>query len=104
MRGHAAAGDDGSRGRRGKGRAENTKLNVRLTIAIDDLDRFITSTRTTRRECDGSIDSPLVGGKTRGQRGMFNLFVHDGRSGAEEDALPPPLHGRRRAAAARSSA
>jgi predicted acylesterase/phospholipase RssA len=75
MKGHAAAGATDPADGAEKGRAQNTKLDVRLTIAIDDLDRFITDP-DHRASATGWIESPLVGGRCDVNEGIFNLLVH----------------------------
>jgi len=76
MKGHAAQGAaDFAAGNR-DGRAAGSHLNVRLTIKVDDIDRFSTDPGHAAR-IEGTVDSPLVGGRTAVERGEFNLFVHD---------------------------
>jgi cholesterol oxidase len=76
MKGHAAAGTSDPADGEQKGRAQNTKLSVRLTIAIDDLDQFITNP-DHRASATGWIESPLIGGRREVNEGIFNLLVHD---------------------------
>jgi cholesterol oxidase len=76
MKGHAAAGTSDPADGEEKGRAQNTELNVRLTIAIDDLDHFITDP-DHRASATGWIESPLIGGRREVNEGIFNLLVHE---------------------------
>jgi predicted acylesterase/phospholipase RssA len=75
MKGHAAAGISDPADGEERGRAQNTKLNVRLTIGIDDLDQFITDP-DHRASATGWIESPLIGGRREVNEGIFNLLVH----------------------------
>lgn len=56
--------------------AEGHHLDVRLTVLVDDVDRFIRS-RDHEAPCEGYIDSPLFGRRVLVERGTFNLFYVD---------------------------
>jgi cholesterol oxidase len=75
MKGYAAAGETDPEAGRRKGKAEGTRLDVKLTILIDDADAFITDPSHPAR-IEGTIDSVLVGGARPVERGTFNLLVH----------------------------
>jgi predicted acylesterase/phospholipase RssA len=76
MKGFAAAGEtDPETGHR-KGREAGTKLEVKLTILIDDADAFVTDP-AHEATIQGTVTAPLVGGTQIVERGTFNLFVHD---------------------------
>lgn len=76
MKGFAASGEtDPDKGHK-KGRDANTRLDVKLTIRIDDADFFVTDPAHAG-SIEGTITSPLVGGTRPVERGTFNLFVHD---------------------------
>jgi predicted acylesterase/phospholipase RssA len=76
MRGYAALGTgDPAEGSK-KGKEQKRKLAVHLTIAIDDLDRFITEP-DHQASATGWVESPLFGGRRQVDEGIFNLFVHD---------------------------
>jgi hypothetical protein len=75
MRGYAAAGETDPVAGRDRGKAEKTKLEVRLTVHLDDADAFMTDPAHQGRLV-GTVTSPLIGGTRPVQRGTFNLFVH----------------------------
>ena len=76
MKGHAALGvADPVEGER-KGKEQETKLGVRLTIAVDDVDHFLVDPGHEAK-ATGWIDSPLCGGRREITAGTFNLLVHD---------------------------
>jgi cholesterol oxidase len=60
-----------------RGQAEGTPLMFRLTIRMDDLDRFIAET-SHAAQAIGYIDSPLIGGRCPVLKGSFNLFAESG--------------------------
>jgi cholesterol oxidase len=58
------------------GRA-GTPFSFRLTITVDDIDRFLAERKHTAR-AEGWIDSAACGGRRRVERGWFNLFAPGG--------------------------
>ena len=92
MKGHGAQGapdcDAGAR----DGRTAGTHVNVRLTIKVDDIDRFSTEPSHAAR-IEGTVDSPLVGGRVAVERGVFNLFVHDADPSRKEMRYRMLVHG-----------
>lgn len=76
MRGYIAAGPTDPRQgyRRGRESGEDSYLEVRLTIEIDDVERFVTWP-DHEAAVSGTIQSPLLGGERPVQQGTFNLFV-----------------------------
>lgn len=76
MRGYISFGEtDGRRGAR-DGRTSGTRLIARLTITIDDLDRFLADARH-EASIDGWIDCDALGGELPIESGMFNLFAEE---------------------------
>lgn len=75
MKGHAAAGQTDPAKGRDKGKADGTRLDVKFTIHVDDADAFITDPSHEAR-VEGTITSPLVGGRRPVEQGTFNLLVH----------------------------
>lgn len=70
---------EGEREGRKGARAGSTvagKLEFRLTIVVDDLERFLTEPRHEAR-CEGYVDG-LFGSRCLVEHGTFNLFVADG--------------------------
>ncbi len=59
------------------GRQRGTTCTQQLTIAIDDVDRFI-SDPEHRARAEGFVRCDELGGELRAERGWFNLFVTDG--------------------------
>jgi predicted acylesterase/phospholipase RssA len=76
MKGYASAGESDPEAGHKKGKRDKTRLDVKLTILIDDADRFIVDPSHYAR-IEGTVTSPLVGGTRPVNRGTFNLFVHD---------------------------
>lgn len=76
MKGYAAAGLSDPEEGRAAGRAADTRLSVTLTIRVDDVDQFIVDPMHPAR-AEGTIDSPLIGGRRPVSTGVFNLLVHD---------------------------
>jgi predicted acylesterase/phospholipase RssA len=76
MKGFAAASESDAEKGHKKGKDAGTKLDVRLTILIDDADQFVTDPAHAA-SIEGTITSPLVGGTRPVERGTFSLFVHD---------------------------
>lgn len=56
--------------------AEQGTLEVRLTVLIDDVRRFIDS-KEHSAPCEGYVDSPLFGPRVLVERGTFNLYFVD---------------------------
>lgn len=74
MRGYLAFGEvDAARGA-AVGRAEHTRLTLRLTIEIPDFERFASDPREQAR-VTGSISCDALGGSLPVEQGWFNLFV-----------------------------
>ena len=59
------------------GHAQQTPLMFELTIAMDDIDRFIAIAEQPAQAI-GYIDSPLFGGRRPVLKGQFNLFADSG--------------------------
>ena len=77
MKGYAATGESDPDAGHKKGKSLKTRLDVKLTILIDDADQFVTDPSHQAR-IEGTLTSPIVGGTRPVERGTFNLFVHDG--------------------------
>jgi cholesterol oxidase len=75
MRGYAAAGATDPKAGHDQGKAAKTKLEVKLTVHLDDAGAFMTDPAHQGR-LEGTVTSPLIGGTRPVQRGTFNLFVH----------------------------
>ena len=76
MKGHVSFGeDDYERGAR-EGRESDTHLMFRLTIEVEDLDRFAADDRREAR-AEGWVRCEALGGRLPVERGVFNLFVDD---------------------------
>jgi cholesterol oxidase len=76
MKGFATAGATDPKDGYDRGKQANRPLRVKLTIALDDVDRFITDPRH-EATVSGYVESPLVGGRQQIERGTFNLLVHE---------------------------
>jgi predicted acylesterase/phospholipase RssA len=76
MKGFAAAGATEPADGYERGKRAGTRLAVRLTIKIDDVDRFVVDP-DHEAAAEGWVDSPIIGGRRPVTRGIFNLFVHD---------------------------
>jgi len=76
MRGYIAFGATDERRGAYDGRASGTHLIARLTITIDDLDRFLADARH-EASIDGWIDCSALGGKLPIESGVFNLFPEE---------------------------
>lgn len=83
MKGFAAAGITDPEAGYKKGEAGNTRLDVKLTVRMNDADRFITDS-AHQASIEGTLTSPLVGGTRQVERGTFNLFVHDTDPGRKQ--------------------
>ena len=76
MKGHVSFGeDDYERGAR-EGRESDTRLMFRLTIEVENLDRFAADDRREAR-AEGWVKCEALGGRLPVERGAFNLFVDD---------------------------
>lgn len=76
MKGHVSFGEeDYGRGVR-EGRESDTRLMFRLTIEVEDLDRFAADDRREAR-VGGWVKCEALGGRLAVERGVFNLFVSD---------------------------
>ena len=76
MKGHAARGITDPAAGDTKGRADGTPLAVRLTVSMNDLDRFITDP-DHQASANGWVESPLIGGRRSVENGIVNLLVSD---------------------------
>jgi predicted patatin/cPLA2 family phospholipase len=76
MKGHAARGVTDPAAGDTKGRADGTPLAVRLTVSMNDLDRFITDPGH-QASANGWVESPLIGGRRPVADGIVNLLVSD---------------------------
>jgi len=77
MRGYAAMGEgDPERGARA-GRSAKTLLEVRLTIDVDGVNRFVVDPEH-EAGIEGVVDFPPLGGEMAIDRGRFNLLVDEG--------------------------
>jgi len=73
MKGHVTAGaSDPAAGARGQGRVP---FQFRLTITMDDVDRFVTSPEHEAR-AEGWVECEALGGRRPVEQGVFNLFTH----------------------------
>lgn len=80
MKGYVAFGeDDFDRGYR-RGRTEGNYLMFRLTIATDDVERFIADPQH-EAAATGYVDCDALGGRLPVEAGVFNLFVGAGEAG-----------------------
>jgi cholesterol oxidase len=59
------------------GRQHGQRLGFRLTITVDDVDRFLEEPEHTAR-AEGWIDAEVCGGRCQIERGWFNLFCPGG--------------------------
>jgi predicted patatin/cPLA2 family phospholipase len=76
MRGFLGTGADFQSGH-DHGKKQKAKFDVRFTIRMEDAAAFIVDPNH-EASCNGTIDSPLVGGKVPAEGGRFNLLVNDG--------------------------
>jgi predicted acylesterase/phospholipase RssA len=74
MRGHVATAAADYRAGDDSGRADGTSLEVRLTIDVADVDRFVTDPQHTAA-IEGTASSPLFGDVNVAE-GRFQLLVH----------------------------
>lgn len=77
MAGHVGLGQREYRPGESAGREAGTSLLVRLTMAIDDLSRFVVDPAHAAR-ADGYVECAALGGRLPVERGFFNLFVDQG--------------------------
>lgn len=63
-----------------RGAAQKSLCEVRLSMLVDDVDRFI-GTPSHAAEAVGHVDSRLFGRKRPVDRGLFNLFIADEKTG-----------------------
>ncbi|GAB3983085.1 hypothetical protein GCM10029978_088590 [Actinoallomurus acanthiterrae] len=73
MKGFFAEGVNAPGAGEQSGREHGQKLGFRLTITVDDVDRFLEEPEHTAR-AEGWIDAAVCGGRCHVQRGWFNLF------------------------------
>jgi cholesterol oxidase len=76
MTGFATAGATDPRTGYDRGKQAGTGLRVKLTITMDDVDRFITDPRH-QAVVSGTAESPILGGRQQVDQGTFNLLVHE---------------------------
>jgi hypothetical protein len=76
MTGFASAGESDPRTGYDRGKQAGDSLKVKLTIAVDDVDRFVTDPRH-EASVSGYVEGPVVGGRRQLERGTFNLLVHE---------------------------
>src|ERR1700722_661778 len=76
MKGYVTLGEsDFDRGYRA-GKDAGTAFMFHLTIAAEDIDRFIADAQHTAN-AEGWIESELFGGRRSVEEGIFNLFVKE---------------------------
>jgi len=76
MSGYATMGEINPERGDDQGRLDNTRLAFRLTISIDDVDRFVTDPEHAAT-AEGWVECEALGGRLPVSRGWFNLFVAD---------------------------
>lgn len=74
MAGHVAFGESDHRRAAADGAARGETLAFELTIAVEDIDRFVTDP-TLQATAEGHVYGSSVGGRHPVERGVFNLFV-----------------------------
>ena len=74
MRGFASLHVDDPRSGYEQGRQDRNKAMFELTIAVDDIDRFVTEPER-QGSATGYVESDLLGGRLEVEQGWFNLFV-----------------------------
>jgi cholesterol oxidase len=74
MRGFAALGVSDPQTGHDQGKQNRDRLMFELTIAVDDVDRFVAE-REHEGTASGYVESDLLGGRLEVERGWFNLFV-----------------------------
>jgi hypothetical protein len=75
MRGFGAAGATDFQDGFERGRKDAQPLRVKLTITMDNVDRFVTDPNHEAR-AEGFVESPVIGGWRPVHEGRFNLLVH----------------------------
>ncbi|MEV5712124.1 FAD-dependent oxidoreductase, partial [Actinoallomurus sp. NPDC052274] len=73
MKGFFAEGEHAPGAGEQAGRDHGHRLGFRLTITVDDVDRFLEEPEHTAR-AEGWIDAAVCGGRCQIERGWFNLF------------------------------
>ncbi len=74
MKGFAALGVDDPQTGHDQGKKARERMMFELTIAVDDVDRFV-SEPGHLGSAEGYVDCDLLGGRLEVERGWFNLFV-----------------------------
>ena len=74
MKGFAALGVDDPQTGHDQGKQSRDRLMFELTIAVDDVDRFVAEA-AHEGTATGYVESDLLGGRLEVERGWFNLFV-----------------------------
>jgi cholesterol oxidase len=74
MKGFAALGVDDPQTGHDQGKENRDRLMFELTIAVDDVDRFVAEPEHGGT-ATGHVESDLLGGRLEVERGWFNLFV-----------------------------
>ncbi|MCW2879203.1 MAG: glucose-methanol-choline oxidoreductase [Sphaerisporangium sp.] len=74
MGGFVALGVNGTRSGDVTGRSEGDRFSFRLTVDVDDVDRFLAEPEHLAR-AEGWIDAAFCGGRRPIERGWFNLFA-----------------------------
>ncbi|WP_214411772.1 GMC oxidoreductase [Sphaerisporangium fuscum] len=77
MGGYVSLGATDPRSADISGRSEGDRLSFRLTIVVDDVDRFL-SEPEHRARAEGWVEAPSCGGRRLVERGWFNLFSPGG--------------------------
>jgi predicted acylesterase/phospholipase RssA len=77
MAGHVGLGETDYLKGRAKGRDQGTPLMFHLTIAVDDLARFVVDP-DHQAGAQGYVHCEALGGRLPVERGVFNLFVNQG--------------------------
>ncbi|WP_437733986.1 patatin-like phospholipase family protein [Sorangium sp. So ce1335] len=83
MKGHIARGDLDPRDALARGKREGTPLEVRLTITVDGVDRFVTSPEHEAK-VEGNVVCDAFGGALPIERGTFNLLLDQRTDGAPD--------------------
>jgi hypothetical protein len=77
MRGHWAQGESDPGAGEARGRREDSRLEVHLAIAIDDLDAFLADPSRVA-SATGSVICPALGGRLPIGQGTFNVLIESG--------------------------
>ncbi|MCW2605731.1 MAG: FAD-dependent oxidoreductase [Frankiales bacterium] len=80
MKGFVTLGESDPRRGHDVGRAQGTALMFHLTIAVEDVDAFV-SDPARPGTAVGWVDCDALGGRRAVRAGRFGLFVHDGERG-----------------------